>query len=87
MHLSRYASEPRDAEDQSWVDPQDDVMGGQLQKVMRMMNLKIDDLNKYQNKGWSPSGHHLTNTNLVLFQASPSACNPFLVFLNDFYTL
>jgi hypothetical protein len=42
-------------------------------KVMRMMNLKMDNLNEYQSKEWPLSGRRLTNTNLVLFQASPDA--------------
>jgi hypothetical protein len=51
------------------------------------MNLKMDNLNEYQDKGWSSSDRRLTNTNLVLLQASPSALSLFLVFLKIFITL
>jgi hypothetical protein len=51
------------------------------------MNLKMDNLNEYQDKGWLSSDRRLTNTNLVLLQASPSALSLFLVFFKIFITL
>jgi hypothetical protein len=54
--------------------------------LFTFQNREWQDWTSANIKGWSPSGHRLTNTNLVLFQASPGACNPFLVFLNDFHT-
>jgi hypothetical protein len=49
-------------------------------KVMQMMNLKMDNLNECQDKGWSSGGRRLTNTNVVLFQASLDALSLSLCF-------
>jgi hypothetical protein len=66
----RYASWSRDVKNKNWINL----------KVMRMMNLEMDNLNECQEKEWSPSGRHLTNTNLVLSQASPGAFATSLLF-------
>jgi hypothetical protein len=70
VHLMRYASWSRDVKDKSWINL----------KVMWMTNMKMDKLNECQDKGWSPSGRHLTNTNIVLFQVSPGALSLSLCF-------
>jgi hypothetical protein len=40
----------------------------------------MDKLNECQDKGWSSSDRCLTNTNLLLFQTSPGAFTPSLLF-------
>jgi hypothetical protein len=83
MHFIRRASWSRDAEDEP-SRPQDIVKRELLRKVMLMDEPKDGWPDQVLGQGWSSSGRRLTNTNLVLFQASPGACNPFLVFLNEF---
>jgi hypothetical protein len=48
----------------------------------------MDNLKECQDKGWSPSGRRLTNTNVVFIPGKPRCIYPFLVFFKkDFYTL
>jgi hypothetical protein len=70
VHLMRYASWSRDVKDKSWINL----------KVMRMMNLKMDKSSKCSAERWSTNKSRLTNTNLVLFQASPGALSLSLCF-------
>jgi hypothetical protein len=70
LHPMRYASWSRDMKDKSWINL----------KVMQMMNLKMHNLNEYQNKEWSSSDRRLTNTNVVFISGKPRCIIPFLVF-------
>jgi hypothetical protein len=54
-----------------------------LREAMSMDQSHVDGLNECQDKAWSLSDHRLTNTNLVLFQASLGAFTPFLVVLKS----
>jgi hypothetical protein len=49
--------------------------------------LKMDRWNKYQNKSWSPSGRHLTNTNLLFIPGKPRCICHLLAVSKSFITL
>jgi hypothetical protein len=79
MHLIRCASWARDAKDAP-SRPQDDVTGGLLHEVMLVDQPEGGQADQVLGQGWSPSGRRLTNTNLVLFHASPGALSLSLCF-------
>jgi hypothetical protein len=62
-------------EDKVWIDL----------KVMVMDEAKVDESIKRQDVRCSPSGCHLTNTNLVLSQASPGAFAISFLFINFYH--